>query len=264
LQQRAVRLARPPGCRHTLCIVQISHPLLKVPRLGGLRRVAVRVFVCLFLGVVWLPFAALADSRSPPPPIVVGPLGEREVSVVNRGPRPIAELYVSPTDADDWGVERLGDTMIERGRTLRLILGRTRACSYDIAVVYESGAREESKGVNICRTHQLIFDGSRAAQPTAPMGLPRSIVLLNGSTKPLQLLFLSPPDGAQWGDDLLASTLSAGDQRKLTYTGGCRVDVRVVFSNRAAEERRFLDLCASPELRIEPGWTTAFRPGDPD
>jgi hypothetical protein len=34
------------------------------------------------------------------------------------------------------------------------------------------------------------------------------------------------------------------------------VDIRVVFENRAAEERRGVDLCRRASLSIEPGWTT--------
>jgi hypothetical protein len=33
-----------------------------------------------------------------------------------------------------------------------------------------------------------------------------------------------------------------------------------VFSNRAAEERRGLNLCTRSRLRIAPGWTTAEAP----
>ena len=34
-------------------------------------------------------------------------------------------------------------------------------------------------------------------------------------------------------------------------------DLRVVFDNRSAEERRGIDLCTAGRIAIEPGWTTA-------
>jgi hypothetical protein len=91
------------------------------------------------------------------------------------------------------------------------------------------------------------------------------VTLVNASPLPIQQLYLSPPDAAQWGDDLLTqSALSAGEQRAIDFHGDCIADVRVVFSNRAAEERRGLDLCANPVLTIAPGWTTQVRPDSHD
>ena len=66
---------------------------------------------------------------------------------------------------------------------------------------------------------------------------------------------------AQWGDDLLATSgLSVAEQRAITYSGTCDADIRVVFANRAAEERRGLNLCTHHVLRITPGWTTSDSP----
>ena len=46
-------------------------------------------------------------------------------------------------------------------------------------------------------------------------------------------------------------------QRVVTWHGDCNADLRVVFENHAAEERRGIDLCALPTISIQPGWTTA-------
>ena len=59
------------------------------------------------------------------------------------------------------------------------------------------------------------------------------------------------------------AAISVGDSRTLTYHGTCTADLRVVFDNRAAEERRGLDLCATPMLVIHPGWTTEDLPAVP-
>jgi hypothetical protein len=47
-----------------------------------------------------------------------------------------------------------------------------------------------------------------------------------------------------------------GENGTISYRGSCTVDIRVVFENRAAEERRGVDLCRRASLSIEPGWTT--------
>ena len=81
---------------------------------------------------------------------------------------------------------------------------------------------------------------------------------MNHAPRPIQQVFISPAAANQWGDDRLAEgSISAGDGRAVTWRGDCNVDLRVVFENRAAEERRGINLCATPALSVEPGWTTA-------
>ena len=56
---------------------------------------------------------------------------------------------------------------------------------------------------------------------------------------------------------MLARSISVGETGRVVFSGGCTVDIRVVFENRAAEERRGIDLCHRAILSIEPGWTTS-------
>lgn len=228
-----------------------------------LRHAAARAAATL-LALLALSPLARADSRHLPP-VVLGPVGEREALLINRAPNAVVELYASPSNADGWGPERLGDNGLEAGRSLRLRLGRTRVCSFDVAVVYDTLRREEKRDIDICATRQIIFDGSKAELPPEPPGQPHSLTLVNATRLVLQQLFISAPGAPQWGDDRIADrSISVGETRTITYVGGCLADVRVVFGNRAAEERRAIDLCAPAPLRIAPGWTTAPRDGEPD
>jgi len=197
-----------------------------------------------------------ADAMRP----VQGPPGEREVTVLNNSPRPVNELYVSPQTAEQWGQDQLGEGMLEAGDSLRLRLGRTRECVFDAKVVYDDASREEIRGVNLCRVHQIVFDGSTATAPPET-GAGHSVVLVNHAPRPIQQVYISPAEASQWGEDRLAEGgISVGDRRAVNWHGACTVDVRVVFENRAAEERRGVDLCGTPALSIEPGWTTADMP----
>lgn len=195
---------------------------------------------------------------------VMAPLGDRGLSVINRSRLNIQELYVSPQRADAWGQDQLGDAMLEQGGTQRLKLGRMRDCSFDLLAIYDDASQEELRGVNVCRTREVSFTGALATRPPPPAGPARHVIVTNASPSPIQQFFISAPDAAQWGDDRLsASAMSVGEDRKIDFTGPCRADLRVVFANRAAEERRNLDLCANPALRIVPGWTTQDRTDDP-
>ena len=204
--------------------------------------------------------AALADV---PPQPVLGPLSEREVTVVNQSQRPVNELYVSPDSAEQWGDDRLGERTLEPDNSVRVRLGRTRECLFDVKVVYDDASREENRGVNLCRTRQVVFDGSTATAPP-DTGAEHSATLVNHAPRPIQQVFLSPAAANQWGDDRLGETsISVGERRVVTWRGDCVVDLRVVFENRAAEERRGVDLCETPAVSIEPGWTTADTPPAP-
>jgi hypothetical protein len=183
-------------------------------------------------------------------------LSERDATVLNQSRQSINELYVSPATSDQWGADRLGERTLQSGDSFRLHLGRTRECLFDAKVIYDDASREERRGLDLCRTHQFGFDG-RAASPPAELSAQHQVTLVNNSSRPIQQVFVSSAVATQWGDDLLGnSSISVADARPLTWRGDCVVDLRIVFENRAAEERRGIDLCASPVLSIEPGWTT--------
>lgn len=194
----------------------------------------------------------------------MGPLGDRSLSVINRSRMNIQELYVSPQSADAWGQDQLGDAMLQQGQPVRLKLGRLRDCTFDLLAIYDDSSQEELRGVNVCRTREVAFTGAMATKPPPPPGPEHRLLLNNATPMPIQQIFISAPDAAQWGDDRLAqSAMSVGEQRSVIFTGPCRADLRVVFANRAAEERRNMDLCANPTLRIAPGWTTQDRTDTP-
>jgi hypothetical protein len=212
----------------------------------------------LLLGITLQSPLALAAEPA------TGPLGDRGLTVINRSKLNIQELYATPQSIDAWGQDQLGDAMLQQGQSVKLKLGRMRDCSFDLMAIYDDSSQEEIRGVNVCRTRELVFTGAMATKPPPPPGPEHKLLLSNASPMPLQQVFISAPDAAQWGDDRLSpSAMSVGEQRSIVFTGPCRADIRVVFSNRAAEERRNLDLCENPALRIAPGWTTQDRTDTP-
>ena len=185
-----------------------------------------------------------------------GALGDREATIANRTALSITQVFISPNSTDAWGDDRLGDAILEPGRTLRLRLGRLRDCAFDLLVIYEDDSREERTAHNLCRTRQVAFDGKARIWPTVvPLQL-REMTLSNQSARAIQQVFISAADAAQWGEDLLPQAISVGESSQIAFRGGCTVDIRVVFENRAAEESRGIDLCRRATISIEPGWTT--------
>jgi hypothetical protein len=190
---------------------------------------------------------------------------ERELIVVNRSPQSVNELYVSASTAEQWGEDRLAEATLRVGKSIHLRLGRSRDCAFDVQVIYEDASREEVHGFDVCHNRQLAVDGSGAVRVRLDDDTPHQIVLQNQAGRPIQQVMISPSEARDWGDDLLAhSTISVGDRASVTYRGECVADLRVVFDNRSAEERRGVDVCAIGPIVIQPGWTTADSLAPPD
>ncbi len=203
----------------------------------------------LLAGIVCSALLAQAAGADP----VMAPVGERSVSVINRGPTSVQELYISPKTTPTWGVDRLADKSLDPGQASRIKLGRMRDCAFDVLAVYDDARQQQIRDVDVCREKQVTLSGAEAA----PL---RRMTLVNANRLPIQQFYVSAPDAAEWGVDRLAlASVSVAEERLVEFTGSCRADVRVVFANKAAEERRALDLCANPSLRVAPGWTTEAR-----
>ncbi len=202
-----------------------------------------------------LVLASSALALAAPP--VEAPPAEREVMVVNHARRAMNELYVSPSSAGTWGDDRLGEQTLAQGRALRVRLGRLHDCEFDLQAVYDDASREEMHGADLCRLHSATFDGSTAM--ASPIVAPtHEITLANRSPRPIQQVLISPGDAGDWGDDRLGNTsISVGDSATVQYRGDCVADIRVVFDNRSAEERRGVDICTARRIAIQPGWATA-------
>lgn len=101
-------------------------------------------------GLVALALAALAGAT----PAVAGePLAERPVSasieIVNRTRWAIYELYLSPSDAADWGDDQLGDETIGPGD--HFTLSDIPCEVWDVLLIDEEGDECVVLGVDLCR-----------------------------------------------------------------------------------------------------------------
>jgi hypothetical protein len=191
-------------------------------------------------------------GRSRPTPL--------SLTVVNASRRPVYQLRVSPTDIEQWGEDRLGKEIIPPGASFRVSLGRGANCRFDVQVTYDDVSSEERSAVDVCRVHVITFDGSTATPPPDPFSALRTVSFANQTGRTIQQVFISPESSDQWGDNLAPPTgIPSGTIGSVTYRGGCVADLRLVYDNRAAEERRGLDICAMPAMLIRAGWLTATK-----
>ena len=197
------------------------------------------------------------------------PPAGHEVVVRNDSQQRIDKLFASRSQDDRWGLDRLHGASIAPGQSWPLRLGAA-ACSFDFQAAYQDGRVEERRGVDVCRNPMVAFDGTRArmpeesqgqgqGQPPAPpqSGGTHPMVVVNGEQIDIVSIYVSPTNQSEWGDDRLGDDkLPAGRRFNLDVSGGCKQDLRVVFDNKSAEEKREIDICAQNIINIHPGWTT--------
>jgi len=183
-----------------------------------------------------------------------------DLTVVNRATVAIAELYLSASDEDSWGDNRLPDNAVAPGQTTHLTQLHLRGCKFDMRAIYADGSVEDKRGLDACRTRQFTFDATAAITPRAldESRAVRNILITNHAPRAIVEIYVSSAASDDWGDDLLAShPIASGSKGTVKPEVSCVADLRIVFDNRSAEERRDLDICAHPALDIRPGWTTS-------
>jgi hypothetical protein len=86
----------------------------------------------------------------------------------------------------------------------------------------------------------------------------RSVVLANRHLATVEQVYFSAVTDDLWGPDRLgAGTLAVGEDATVEMRGGCEADLRIVFANGGAEERRAVDVCETTRIVLRPGWTVA-------
>lgn len=190
-------------------------------------------------------------------PMAQAQTGDPSFNLVNRSGRVIYEAYASPATDNNWGPDRLGQNVVPAGRNfvIRLPQGE---CVYDVRVVYErsGGPSEERRNINLCTVRDVVFDGRAAGtgqQPGAPQhaapqqgpqGNP-SFNLVNQGQRTVMQVYASLTTDNNWGPDRLgADTVAPGAIYPLRLPeGNCMYDVRFVYDNGQADERRNVNLC---------------------
>jgi hypothetical protein len=76
---------------------------------------------------------------------------QQNFALVNRSGVQIDEVYVSPSSSNDWGRDILGEGVLPSGNRRNVRFSqRTRACQFDLRVVFENGRRSEAGNLNLC------------------------------------------------------------------------------------------------------------------
>jgi hypothetical protein len=201
--------------------------------------VALALFAGLFAGVL-APTAAQAQNR---------------FWLVNESGRTIMEAYVSSSRVSNWGPDILGSGVLPPGQRV-WVTPNFGDCALDVRVTYQGGGEETRMGVNACSLSTIAFGraaggaGAAVSPGRAVAGNP-SFVFTNGSGATIREVYVSLTSQSNWGNDRLgANVLQPGGRLSVSLpaVGVCTVDMRVVYMNGAAQERRRVETCSVSEF----------------
>lgn len=182
----------------------------------------------------------------------------------NQSGRTVAEVYVWGEGQSSWGPDRLGQNVLGNGQQIAIRPPRG-GCIFDIRIVYADGAVEERRRVNTCVMDALVLAGpaGQARPPgvagTQPQPAPGRLVqgpnpdfrLVNRSSRVITEVYVSSSEDRAWGPDRLGrDVLRAGQSMIVTLPrdGTCVFDIRVVYNDGSATERRRINTCNITEL----------------
>lgn len=82
------------------------------------------------------------------------------LTVINRSRTPIINFYIGPTTSDDWGDDLFtaGDPLAA-GASTDIVFDRNEdVCVWDVKVTVEGGADHELRNINLCTTHEIVYE----------------------------------------------------------------------------------------------------------
>jgi hypothetical protein len=170
---------------------------------------------------------------------------QNRFNLVNNTGQTIERAYVSPSRLDSWGPDVLGNGVLPPGQST-WIVPQFGDCVLDVRVVFQGGRSEERWQVNACSLSRIVWGG-------APGGGDPSFQFVNRAGVTVHELYVSLSTETSWGRDRLGNaTLAPGTGVWVALPSGkvCTVDVRVVYSDGRALERRGVETCSVQELNF--------------
>ena len=176
-------------------------------------------------------------------------------NIANRAVTAINEVYASPSDITNWGSNRLINVSVPPGQKYAVRLPADGTCVYDVKVVYANGRTDERLGVNTCEIEDLPFPSGTAIPNRQARQSPadrRSFRLVNRGRSGINEFYVSPAGDDGWGQDRLGDdTVAPGASYVIRLPPTpCSYDLRIVYANGEATEKRRLNLCGITDLRV--------------
>lgn len=83
---------------------------------------------------------------------------DQNFTLHNHTERTMKSLYVSPSGADDWGEDILGQDILDDHTDLDVKFDRgATQCEWDVRAEFSDGTSEQVEGVNFCAVSDVTF-----------------------------------------------------------------------------------------------------------
>jgi hypothetical protein len=177
--------------------------------------------------------------------------GDASFTLVNRGPVPLREVFVTPAGDANWGRNRLDRAALPPGGRFEVRRRRDGNCIMDIRAVFADGRTEDRRGLNTC-----AVDAVAVGEPVASVAKGSddpSFRLVNRGSQPIAELFATPAGMTNWGQNrLVEGALPPATEKlvRIARTGNCLFDLKVVFADGKALEKHHADLCRITDLPV--------------
>ncbi|WP_439598391.1 Tat pathway signal protein [Falsiroseomonas sp.] len=174
--------------------------------------------------------------------------------LINDTGRTIERAFVSASRISDWGPDILGASVLPAGERV-WVTPSFGDCILDVRVTFQGGGESTRMQVNACNISQIVFGGGgrggagAGAQisPARPASMNPSFNFVNGTGITIRELYVSLSTDGGWGPDRLGTQVMAPGQRvAISLPAGvtCAVDMRVVYADGRAFERRRQETCS--------------------
>ncbi len=186
----------------------------------------------------------------------VGAQAQNRFWLVNDSGRVIERAFVSSSRVSEWGPDILGTGVLPPGNRV-WVTPNFGDCVLDVRITYQGGGEETRMAVNACGLSQIVFGrggsgatigggAGAAVSPGRVAGNP-SFNLVNGTGVVIREVYVSLTTESNWGSDRLgANVLQPGQRLSVSLPAGntCTVDMRVVYVDGRANERRGIETCS--------------------
>ena len=214
-----------------------------------------------FLLIAAFAFGLASPLAAQPKPAAPAGGQNSSFNLVNRGALAVRELFVTSGGNANWGQNRLdgktnGAVSIAPGGSFAVRRKVDTNCIFDIRVVFADGKPEERKGVNTCAMDDVVVGAGPASNvPVAATGKPAddpSFKLFNRSARNITELRAAPTGGSTGGDNRLSSPVPPDGSRPISLPrdGHCIFDLRLVFADGKAMEKKKANLCKISDLPV--------------
>ena len=88
--------------------------------------------------------------------------GNADFTLVNKTGYAINEVFISPSQKNSWGQDRLGANQLLNGQSRKFKFGDTRNCKQDIKAIFTDDESEvEWENINLCEVDKITLKYNR-------------------------------------------------------------------------------------------------------